>query len=151
MPEFLVSSIFFPLRFWHRPDHENSHISIWTLPTWIMRHNLCLATQNNQTENLMQFLLKNTYFLPLIMSLDTASRSEIMLKVELRGAQWNHCSDLFRTHRVTLTQNQMCAGGEADKDSCQGHYTMNKFDFQVTVSNLDLHSIRRFWRTIDGK
>lgn len=50
------------------------------------------------------------------------SRSEIMLKVELRGAKWDHCSDLFRSQRVTLTQNQMCAGGEADKDSCQGRF-----------------------------
>lgn len=45
-----------------------------------------------------------------------------MLKVDLNGVQWEHCSNLFRTHRVTLTQNQMCAGGELGKDSCQGHF-----------------------------
>lgn len=46
-----------------------------------------------------------------------------MRKVILSGVQLDHCSNLFRSQRVTLTQNQMCAGGEADKDSCQGRFT----------------------------
>lgn len=50
-----------------------------------------------------------------------------MLKVELRGAKWDQCSNLFRSQRVTLTQNQMCAGGEEDKDSCQGYFAKLQF------------------------
>lgn len=50
----------------------------------------------------------------------TASKSDVKLKVELKGAAWEQCSNLYRSHRVILTQNQICAGGERDKDSCQG-------------------------------
>lgn len=59
-----------------------------------------------------------------------------MLKVELRGAQWEHCSNIFRSQRVTLTQNQMCAGGEADKDSCQGRFAKSIFKLQHLIRKI---------------
>ena len=43
-----------------------------------------------------------------------------MLKVNVRGFEWNQCSNMFRTHGVNLGQNQICAGGEKDEDSCVG-------------------------------
>ena len=70
-------------------------------------------------------------------------------KVELKGAACDQCSSLYRSHRMALTQNQICAGGEQDKDSCQGRL-MEKINFQIVLKCNNL-VFRWFWWSIDGR
>lgn len=52
----------------------------------------------------------------------SASRSEVKLKVEVNGFNLQECAKIFsREIGIKLTNDkQLCAGGEDNKDSCEG-------------------------------
>lgn len=52
----------------------------------------------------------------------TGSNSDIKLKVVLPGVSLDYCNSVFRQEGVTVGDTQICAGGEAGKDSCRGIY-----------------------------
>ncbi|XP_058823601.1 CLIP domain-containing serine protease B4-like isoform X1 [Topomyia yanbarensis] len=51
---------------------------------------------------------------------ETASSSNIKLKVELSITELNRCSAVYRPSGVALRDTQMCAGGVRGKDTCSG-------------------------------
>lgn len=44
------------------------------------------------------------------------SQSNVKLKLEMNGFNLIRCEDIYHT----LSRNQLCAGGEQGKDSCNG-------------------------------
>lgn len=48
------------------------------------------------------------------------SRSPIKQRLEVPIAEKSECYDTFSTAGITLRDSQICAGGEAGKDSCTG-------------------------------
>lgn len=50
----------------------------------------------------------------------TASTSDVKMKATLSGMAQDQCVERYRSKRVQLTDNQMCAGGELGIDSCSG-------------------------------
>ncbi|XP_031632048.1 serine protease easter-like isoform X2 [Contarinia nasturtii] len=51
---------------------------------------------------------------------EKGSKSDVKLKVEVDGFNWNRCNKLYRITGISLIQSQLCAGGKAGEDSCQG-------------------------------
>lgn len=51
---------------------------------------------------------------------ENASNSNIKMKATLYGVSHKRCVETYRTKKVQLTTNQMCAGGEMGIDSCRG-------------------------------
>lgn len=49
-----------------------------------------------------------------------ASKSEIKLKVEVDGFNFDRCSELYRVTGLKLIPTQLCAGGKEGEDSCSG-------------------------------
>lgn len=50
----------------------------------------------------------------------TGAKSDVKLKVEVDGFNWNRCTKLYRVTGISLIESQLCAGGQAGEDSCQG-------------------------------
>uniref|UniRef100_U5EUT0 CLIP domain-containing serine protease n=1 Tax=Corethrella appendiculata TaxID=1370023 RepID=U5EUT0_9DIPT len=46
--------------------------------------------------------------------------SLVKLKAKLPLVDLAKCSKVFRTHKLSITENQICAGGEANLDTCSG-------------------------------
>lgn len=42
------------------------------------------------------------------------------MKVAVKIFDQNRCASFFKPQKVTISPNQVCAGGEAGKDSCNG-------------------------------
>lgn len=51
---------------------------------------------------------------------ETASQSNVKLKVSINGVSISQCNGVYGRQGVTLTNNQVCAGGEKGFDSCRG-------------------------------
>lgn len=51
---------------------------------------------------------------------ENASTSNMKMKATLFGVPQDHCVKKYRSRRMHLTANQMCAGGEMGIDSCRG-------------------------------
>lgn len=49
-----------------------------------------------------------------------ASSSNVKLKVSMNGVSLKQCNQMYRKYRLTLTSNQICAGGVEGVDSCKG-------------------------------
>lgn len=49
------------------------------------------------------------------------------MQVEVNAVPLNQCKDKYITKGVTLTENQLCAGGRDGKDSCKGDSGKNEF------------------------
>uniref|UniRef100_A0A182TN45 Peptidase S1 domain-containing protein n=1 Tax=Anopheles melas TaxID=34690 RepID=A0A182TN45_9DIPT len=50
----------------------------------------------------------------------TARFSNVKQKVAVDGVSLDACNQVYQREQVLLRQSQLCAGGEAGKDSCQG-------------------------------
>uniref|UniRef100_A0A182WQM1 CLIP domain-containing serine protease n=1 Tax=Anopheles minimus TaxID=112268 RepID=A0A182WQM1_9DIPT len=50
----------------------------------------------------------------------TARYSNVKQKVAVDGVSLDACNQVYQREQVLLRQSQLCAGGEAGKDSCQG-------------------------------
>uniref|UniRef100_A0A182YGK7 Uncharacterized protein n=1 Tax=Anopheles stephensi TaxID=30069 RepID=A0A182YGK7_ANOST len=50
----------------------------------------------------------------------TARYSNVKQKVAVDGVSLDSCNQVYQREQVLLRQSQLCAGGEAGKDSCQG-------------------------------
>lgn len=50
----------------------------------------------------------------------TASRSDVKLKVEVDGFDFDRCSERYTITGLQLIPTQLCAGGKQGEDSCQG-------------------------------
>lgn len=47
--------------------------------------------------------------------------SNVKLQLQVDGFNWDQCSSVYQSSAdVTLIREQLCAGGEARKDSCNG-------------------------------
>ncbi|XP_031619952.1 uncharacterized protein LOC116338681 [Contarinia nasturtii] len=51
---------------------------------------------------------------------ENASRSEIKMKLEMKGFNLNRCNNVYKLAGITLADHQLCAGGEQGRDSCSG-------------------------------
>ncbi|XP_053693183.1 CLIP domain-containing serine protease B4-like [Sabethes cyaneus] len=51
---------------------------------------------------------------------ETASASDVKLKVELDITDMNRCSAVYRPSGLTLRDTQLCAGGKKGEDTCSG-------------------------------
>lgn len=52
---------------------------------------------------------------------ENGTSSDVKLKLEILGFNWNQCNSVYqRKASVSLISNQLCAGGDRDKDSCSG-------------------------------
>lgn len=51
---------------------------------------------------------------------EAGNTSPVKLQLQVPVAEKSACSSRFRTASVTLRSTQLCAGGEARKDSCNG-------------------------------
>lgn len=49
-----------------------------------------------------------------------ASKSDVKLKVEVDGFNFDKCKNLYRVTKIDLIQSQLCAGGKEGEDSCSG-------------------------------
>lgn len=58
----------------------------------------------------------------IVFSILSATRSEVVLKVELNGFNFNECAEIYyRNSGINITNGkQLCASGEWGKDSCNG-------------------------------
>lgn len=67
---------------------------------------------------------KNLDNFPLIVAgfgrTESGRQSDVKMKLEMNGFNLNQCDDIYRRIQLTLSKNQLCAGGEAGKDSCNG-------------------------------
>jgi len=51
---------------------------------------------------------------------ETASNSNLKLKVSVNGVPLDQCNNVYRVHNVALGPKQLCAGGAQGFDSCRG-------------------------------
>lgn len=64
------------------------------------------------------------------------------MRVDVEGISIGTCNDLFKKLKVNLTSKQLCAGGEAGKDSCQGNiYCSLDTEVIVIVSSNCIYDI----------
>lgn len=49
------------------------------------------------------------------------------MKVELNAVPHEECIQKYRSKGITLTENQLCAGGEKGKDACKGESWQSSF------------------------
>lgn len=49
-----------------------------------------------------------------------ATQSTTKQKVQLKGYNFERCSNLYKRNSVDLSRKVLCAGGEQGKDSCRG-------------------------------
>lgn len=85
-----------------------------------------------------------------------ASRSDVKLKLEIDGFNFNRCNNVYRTAaQITLNPKQICAGGESGKDSCNGDsgkfigFSFNSLSVLVLINfqNKADHSWLKIWQT----
>lgn len=50
----------------------------------------------------------------------TGTRSQQLMQVDLIGKDIQDCRRVFNPRRLTITDMQLCVGGEEGKDSCRG-------------------------------
>lgn len=51
----------------------------------------------------------------------TATFSNVKLKLTVPGVPNSYCNSVYQSrNRISINSNQLCAGGGAGKDSCQG-------------------------------
>ncbi|XP_031636700.1 CLIP domain-containing serine protease 2-like isoform X2 [Contarinia nasturtii] len=50
---------------------------------------------------------------------ETVSGSSLKMSAEISGVPHEECNNFYREYNVTITNKQLCAGGESEKDFCQ--------------------------------
>lgn len=52
---------------------------------------------------------------------ENGTSSDVKLKLDIVGFNWNQCNQVYmKKASISLIANQLCAGGDKDKDSCSG-------------------------------
>ncbi|XP_070509258.1 melanization protease 1-like [Chironomus tepperi] len=51
---------------------------------------------------------------------ETETSSPVKQRLDLDGVKTSQCQQYYNTRRIKLADSQLCAGGEKDKDSCNG-------------------------------
>lgn len=67
----------------------------------------------------------------------TATFSNVKLKLAVPGVPNSYCNTVYQSrNRISISSNQLCAGGGAGKDSCQGDSGGAVIEANFTKKNL---------------
>lgn len=58
---------------------------------------------------------------------ESGRQSDVKMKLEMNGYNLNQCDNIYKRIQLTLSKNQLCAGGDAGRDSCNGDSGNNNY------------------------
>lgn len=70
----------------------------------------------------------------------SASRSDVKLKLDVNGFNFDQCSNIYEKSSIKLSNKQLCAGGEEGKGTCNGD-SGDLIDFWIGTDSNNMHSV----------